>query len=64
MKRVMSDLIRVLNPNYKPKNDYERVLRWLGYLDRFLKETAFTSPSLGLSDSELERMARILSTPT
>lgn len=47
----MSDLMRVMNPDYKPKNTYERILRWLGYLHQD------TGEDFQLSDSELEHMA-------
>jgi len=33
---MMSDLIRVLDPKYEPKDEYERILRWLGYLNKLL----------------------------
>ena len=53
------DLIKVSDDDYKPKNRYERILRWLSQVDTILRDE-FKSKA-GLSDSELEKMAHILS---
>jgi hypothetical protein len=70
----LSDLIKVLDPKYKPQNEYERILRWLGYLDKLLNQNFGSLHNIrigdefkqvikpGLSDGELEIMARFLAT--
>jgi hypothetical protein len=53
----MGDLIKVLDPNYEPKNRHERILRWLGNLNA-LSDTGICDARLG--DTELEAMAHML----
>jgi len=59
MKSSESDLMKVSDDNYKPKNGYERILRWLGQIDEIARDTY--KSKAGLTDEQLSKMARILS---
>ena len=64
----MSDLLRVLSPRYETKNEYERILRWLGIVQRHLHRQGLYNENADilrekweLSDTELEMIAMFLS---
>lgn len=61
MSEEKTDLERVLEPSYKCRNDYERILRFLGLSNKALDEY-YDRIVVSLPDSLLEKIAKTLVT--
>jgi len=59
-KQSVSDLTRVMQKDYVPRDEYEQILRFLGWLNDFQYTRSKYQPWVRLSDRLLERIARTL----
>ncbi len=60
MTNRMSDLARVMQKKYVPKDEYEQILRFLGWLNNFAYVKSGYEPTTLLGAKLLQRIARSL----